>query len=122
MKLLEVEEGTVESALSRMITVGSLLLETIRDEALVFLPHLRRAERGIASAIKSLAAGPPPYPSIDFEKAAAWCEKKTGKILAPSQRTALQTALQNKVIIITGGPGVGKTTLVNFWVSSAPRA
>jgi len=61
-------------------------LETIRDEALVFLPHLRRAERGIASAIKSLAAGPSPYPSIDFEKAAAWCEKKTGKILGACPR------------------------------------
>jgi exodeoxyribonuclease V alpha subunit len=113
VKLLEVEEDTVEPALSRMITCGSLVLETIRDEALVFLPHLRRAERGIASAIRSLATGPPPYPPIDFEKAAAWCEKKTGKVLAPSQRMALQTALHNKVIIITGGPGVGKTTLVN---------
>jgi exodeoxyribonuclease V alpha subunit len=113
VKLLEVEEDTVEPALSRMITSGSLVLETIRDEALVFLPHLWRAEGGIASAIKSLATGPPPYPPIDFEKAAAWCEKKTGKVLAPSQRMALQTALHNKVIIITGGPGVGKTTLVN---------
>ena len=113
VKLLEVEEDTVEPALSRMITSGSLVLETIREEALVFLPHLWRAEGGIASAIKSLATGPPPYPPIDFEKAAAWCEKKTGKVLAPSQRMALQTALHNKVIIITGGPGVGKTTLVN---------
>jgi exodeoxyribonuclease V alpha subunit len=113
VKLLEVEEDTVEPALSRMITSGSLVLETIREEALVFLPYLWRAESGIASAIKSLATGPPPYPPIDFEKAAAWCEKKTGKVLAPSQRMALQTALHNKVIIITGGPGVGKTTLVN---------
>ena len=61
VKLLEVEEGTVEQALSRMITRGSLVLETIRKEALVFLPHLRRDEEGIASAIKSLAAGPAPF-------------------------------------------------------------
>jgi exodeoxyribonuclease V alpha subunit len=60
VKLLEVEEGTVEQALSRMITSGSLVLETIREQALVFLPHLRRAEEGIASAIKSLVAGPAP--------------------------------------------------------------
>ena len=113
VKLLEVEEGTVEQALSRMITSGSLVLETIRAEALVFLPHLRRAEEGIASAIKSLAAGPAPYPRIDFERAVVWCEEKTGKILAPSQREALRTALVSKVVIITGGPGVGKTTLVN---------
>jgi len=72
VKLLGVEEGTVEQALSRMITSGSLVLETIREEALVFLPHLRRAEEGIASAIKSLAAGPAPYPHIDFERAVVW--------------------------------------------------
>ena len=38
---------------------------------------------------------------------------KTGKTLAPSQREALRTALNSRVVIITGGPGVGKTTLVN---------
>src|SRR5205085_5603733 len=53
------------------------------------------------------------YPQIDFEKAVAWCEGRTGKKLAPSQREALKTVLRNRVIVITGGPGVGKTTLVN---------
>jgi exodeoxyribonuclease V alpha subunit len=99
VKLLEIEEGTVEQAFSRMITGGSLVLESIRGQALVFLPHLRRAEEGIASAIKSLTHGPPPYPQIDVEKAVVWCEEKTGKILAPSQREALRTALASKVVI-----------------------
>jgi exodeoxyribonuclease V alpha subunit len=53
------------------------------------------------------------YPQIDFEKAVAWCEHRTGKTLAPSQREALKTILANRVVVITGGPGVGKTTLVN---------
>jgi exodeoxyribonuclease V alpha subunit len=53
------------------------------------------------------------YPPIDFEKAVAWCERRTGKTLAPSQREALKTVLGNRVVIVTGGPGVGKTTLVN---------
>jgi len=113
VKLLEVEESTVELASSRMITGGSLLLETVRDEALLFLPHLRRAEEGIAVRVQALAAGPTPYPPIDFEKAVTWCQGKTGKTLAPSQREALRTALTSKATIITGGPGVGKTTLVN---------
>jgi exodeoxyribonuclease V alpha subunit len=52
------------------------------------------------------------YPKIDFEKAVTWCEKKTGKTLAPSQREALKTVLTSRTAIITGGPGVGKTTLV----------
>jgi exodeoxyribonuclease V alpha subunit len=113
VKLLEVQEGIVEQALSQMLTGGSLLLEDIEGEPLVFLPHLRRAEEGIAARIKRLAEGQPLYPPIEFEKAIAWCEKRTGKTLAPSQREALKTVLANRVVVITGGPGVGKTTLVN---------
>src|SRR5437870_4150363 len=71
------------------------------------------AEEGIATRIKSLAEAEPIYPPIDFEKAVAWCERRTGKTLAPSQREALKTVLANRIVVITGGPGVGKTTLVN---------
>src|ERR1017187_4701637 len=113
LKLLEVPEGTVEQALSQMLTSGSLLLEEIDGDALIFLPHLRRAEEGIAARIKSLAEAELIYPPIDFEKAVAWCEGRTRKRLAPSQREALKTVLANRVVVITGGPGVGKTTLVN---------
>src|SRR5207237_8246121 len=113
VKLLQVPEAIVEQALSQMLTGGSLLLEEIYGEPLIFLPHLRRAEEGIATRIKSLAEAEPIFPPIDFEKAVAWCEQRTGKTLAPSQREALKTVLANRVVIITGGPGVGKTTLVN---------
>ena len=113
VKLLEVPEAIVEHALSLMLTSGSLLLEEIADEPLIFMPHLRRAEQGIAARIRRLAEEQPLYPPVDFEKAVAWCEKRTGKTLAPSQREALKTVLTNRVVVITGGPGVGKTTLVN---------
>ena len=74
VKLLEVPEETVEHALSQMLTGGSLLLQEIDGEPLIFLPHLRRAEEGIAARIKSLAEAELIYPPIDFEKAVAWCE------------------------------------------------
>ena len=83
-KLLGVPEATVEQALSQMLTSGSLLLEEIDGDPLIFLPHLRRAEEGIAAKVKSLARMAPLYPPIDFEKAVAWCEKRTRKMLAPS--------------------------------------
>jgi len=113
VKLLEVPVETIEQALSQMLTSGSLLLEEIDGEPLIFLPHLRKAEEGIAAKIKWLATAAATYPTIDFEKAVAWCEQRTGMTLAPSQREALKTVLANRVAIITGGPGVGKTTLVN---------
>src|SRR6266550_1955615 len=113
VKLLEVQEAIVEEALSQMLTGGSLLLEEIDGEPLIFLPHLRKAEESIAARINRLAVMATAYPPIDFEKAVAWCEQRTGKTLAPSQREALKTVVANRVVIVTGGPGVGKTTLVN---------
>ena len=112
-KLLEVPDAIVEQALSQMLTSGWLLLEEIDGEPLIFLPHLRRAEEGIAAKLRSLAGMTLLYPAIDFDKAVAWCERRTGKRLAPSQREALKMVLGNRVVVITGGPGVGKTTLVN---------
>ncbi len=113
VKLLEVPVETIEQALSHMLTGGFLLLEEIDGEPLVFLPHLRKAEDGIATKIRRLAGAGVTYPKINFEKAATWVEKQTGKTLAPSQREALKAVLTSRVSIITGGPGVGKTTLVN---------
>ncbi|HLM45217.1 MAG TPA: AAA family ATPase, partial [Myxococcaceae bacterium] len=67
----------------------------------------------IAERLRQLALGAPPWPEIDVERAIPWVEGRTGLSLAPSQREALRLATRSKVLVITGGPGVGKTTLVN---------
>lgn len=112
-KLLLVDEKIVSEALERTLANQDLVRETIAGQELIFLPHQKRAEEGIAARIKKLSTAPSHYPLIDFEKAVTWCEQRTGKQLAPSQREALQQALTSRVLILTGGPGVGKTTLVN---------
>ncbi len=112
-KLLLVKEEIVNAALERTLAGGDLVQEKVGDEDLVFLPSLKRAEEGIAARIKFLAAAPASYPAIDLEKAVAWCQARTGKELAPSQQAALRQALSSRALILTGGPGVGKTTLVN---------
>lgn len=58
------------------------------------------------------------YPPIDLDKAVTWCQGKTGKELAPSRQATLRQALSSRALIITGGPGVGKATLVNAISSS----
>ena len=114
VKLLEVPEGTVEQALSQMLTSGSLLLEEIDGEPLIFLPHLRKAEEGIAAKFKrSGEDGSPSIRRSTSRRRSHGASSQTGKTLAPSQREALKTVLTNRVVVITGGPGVGKTTLVN---------
>jgi len=112
-KLLSVEEKIVEAALARSLAGQELALESIGSQELVFLPALKRAEENIARRIRELCATPAGYPPIELEKAVAWCQQKTGQELAPSQREALGQALSRRALVITGGPGVGKTTLVN---------
>jgi exodeoxyribonuclease V alpha subunit len=112
-KLLLVDDKIVTEALERTLAGKDLVKETINGQELIFLPHLKRAEEIIAGRIKNLAASPSTFPAIDFDKAVGWCREKTGKELAPSQRDALKLALSSRALVITGGPGVGKTTLVN---------
>src|SRR5207248_3025302 len=83
------------------------------EAACVFLAGLYRAERAIAERILQLASGRLPWPYIDADKALPWIEKKVGLSLAPSQTAAIRLALLSKVLVVTGGPGVGKTTIVN---------
>ncbi len=83
-----------------------------RHGEFLYLPYLRAAEQSIAASVKSLAALPAAYPPIDEDAALAWVMKKTGKELAESQQRAVREALRQRLLIITGGPGVGKTTIL----------
>jgi exodeoxyribonuclease V alpha subunit len=112
-QLLGVEEAVVSGALDREVADGELAVEDIAGERMVFLPALRAAEETIAATLRKLAAQPAGYPGIDFDKALAWVQEKTGKQLSPSQVEALQLVLGARVAVITGGPGVGKTTLLD---------
>lgn len=112
-RLLLVDDTLVTTALERTLGGGELVRETVGGEDLVFLPHLKRAEEGIAARLRALAALPPAYPPLDLDKALAWYQEKAAQTLAPSQQAALRQALTRRVLVVTGGPGVGKTTLVN---------
>ena len=81
--------------------------------AAIFLSNLHRDERRIAASLQELAAGTPPWGAIDSAKAVPWVEQRLGLELAASQKGAVEQALSSKVLVITGGPGVGKTTLIN---------
>lgn len=78
----------------------------------LYLKPLFLAEIGVARAIRLLAQGDHPMPEIDIEAALGWVQKKMGLELAPPQREAIAAATTEKVLVITGGPGVGKTTIV----------
>jgi exodeoxyribonuclease V alpha subunit len=89
-----------------------VIAERVGDTPCVFLAGLHRAERAIAERLVRLANGALPWPWIDPDKALPWVEKQIGLSLADSQVAAIKLALISKVMVMTGGPGVGKTTIV----------
>lgn len=113
IELLATTENVVSEALDRMLLDGEVVFEQTGEKALIYLPPIRNAEVQIAARLCHLATQPSMYPTIDADKAIAWVQERTGKSLAPTQAAALRQALTSRVLVITGGPGVGKTTLVH---------
>lgn len=103
----------LSQVLEQLLARAELLEDSVAGGRLIFLPHLLTAEREIARRLEALTARAPSYPAIDVEKALAWVQEKTGKQLAAGQREAVQQALRHRLLVITGGPGVGKTTILN---------
>jgi exodeoxyribonuclease V alpha subunit len=95
------------------VSDGTVIADTVDGTACVFLGGLYRAEQVVAERLRRLVDGPLPWAHIDPEKALPWIERRIGLALAESQIAAIRLALQSKVLVITGGPGVGKTTIVN---------
>ena len=112
-KLLEVSDDLITTALALELEAGDVVADLLEGRRCVFLAGLYRAEQTIAERLRVLASAEPAWPPIDAAKAIPWVERRTGLQLAASQREAVRIALSSKVLVITGGPGVGKTTLVN---------
>ena len=112
-KLLEIPTDILRDALQQELQDETVVADTIGERRCIFLSHLWHAEKVIAERLHALATGQPSWPNIDAEKAIPWVEQQLGVTLAESQREAVEMAVSSKEMVITGGPGVGKTTLVN---------
>src|SRR5882724_8929568 len=110
--LLEIPATTIVQAITLEVQEERLVAEAIEGQPCLLLAPLCRAEVGVATQLLHLLEGAPPWGSIDPAKAIPWVEQHTGRTLAASQRAAVAQVLIGKVTVITGGPGVGKTTIV----------
>jgi exodeoxyribonuclease V alpha subunit len=110
--LLEIPVAIIEQAVELECQEDHLSAEDIDGQPCLFLAPLHRAEVGVASHLLRLLKRGPPWDCIDPVKAIPWVEQRTGRTLSPSQRDAVAMALRSKAMVITGGPGVGKTTIV----------
>lgn len=116
--LLEIDESTLREALSLELEGKHLHKETIEDQRCIYPASLYHCEVETAKLLqKLLDDGKAPWGAIDFEKVKAWLGSQMHLNLAPLQEEALQKALTSKMLVITGGPGTGKTTITRSIVS-----
>ncbi len=120
-RLVGVDEAAMAAALERALEQGALVEVESEAGPLVQLPYLAAAELAIARDIGRLLDGRPGWSQVDPEAALARAEMQLGVALAPSQTEAVLRALRSKVLIITGGPGTGKTTLVRAILAALPE-
>jgi exodeoxyribonuclease V alpha subunit len=113
VQLLEIPENVILQAIAGELAEENLVSELIDGQEALFLAPLYRAETGCVANLRRLCQGALPWGDIDAAKAIPWVEEKTGLTLSGSQKAAVDRVLCSKVSVITGGPGVGKTTLVN---------
>lgn len=120
-EMLAIDRERIAEAISANVISGRIVLEDLNDDSEtfienykgVFLKKFHVSETGIAARIKRLLNAPKAIRTIDAEKAVLWVQTRLAIDLADNQMKAVKEASQNKVLVITGGPGTGKTTIIN---------
>ncbi|WP_302201155.1 ATP-dependent RecD-like DNA helicase [uncultured Gemmiger sp.] len=115
-KFLRVEPQDIEAGLEELLQAGELRTRSFEETEYIYLPDLLSAEEDIAARLGELATFPTEPPKT-LESDIRALEIAQGFAYAPLQRDAIRTALSSRVMVLTGGPGTGKTTTVNAILS-----
>lgn len=109
---ISVEIESVQSVLDDMVQQGEIIRTLINDESFIYLVSLFQSETYIAARINMILSFPTP-PVENLDNKISEIENLQGITYADRQKTAIQTALNSGMLILTGGPGTGKTTTLN---------
>ncbi len=119
--ILDVNREPVISALGNLARDQKIVIEDINETAdtfkqnikAVYLTRFHLCETGIARRLTTLVHANKAIREIDSDKAIDWVQRRLSITLAENQMKAVVWAIENKVLVITGGPGTGKTTIIN---------
>ena len=118
IRLVDIAREPVEAAIARAAAAGKI----VRDGDACYTPKQYEAETGTADYLKRLISTPSESIEIlNMDNALKWVQKTLKIELAEEQQAAIRTGLQSKVMVITGGPGTGKTTVINSLLAILDR-
>ncbi len=117
VEMLGVNQEVIARALKTLEATRRIVIETIMNEddletQAVYLFKFHVSEKGVATRLGKLLRTPHSRRRIDVEKAINWVQDQLSISLADRQVEAVRSALDSKVMVITGGPGTGKTTII----------
>jgi exodeoxyribonuclease V alpha subunit len=109
---LEAAPEKADRALDGLLMEKRVVREELGADAALYLPFYYQAQEGVARAIHALADFPCRPPEFDLDQAVAETEKDLGLAFSSLQKKAVRESFETKILVITGGPGTGKTTIV----------
>lgn len=118
-ELTEIPMEVLSDALRTEIDEGRVVFQdtgAAADSRRIYLKSLYYAERDVAARVRAVLDAPKSFAAFDPERAIAWWQSRQRFELAERQREALVHSLASKFSVITGGPGVGKTTIIRALV------
>ena len=111
--LLGVDSSALGDSVVALVTSATL----VRHGDALYLSKMHAAEKGCSHHLKRLMRAPKGEMTVQVEKAIQWAEQKFDISLSAEQRDAIRLAVDAKVMVLTGGPGTGKTTLINCLIA-----
>ena len=120
-EILQVERDVIVKALGTIALEKRIIIEDLNEKIedfrennkAVYLAKFHICETSIAIRLKALLNARKSIRKIDGEKAIEWVQKQLSMTLAEKQVEAIRSAVNKKVMVITGGPGTGKTTIID---------
>jgi len=111
-KDLQIEKDDFLNALVSLEKQKLVVIEEIDQDCAVYLPFFHEAEEEVAHSLKRLISYPVLKPSLNLEKEIKQIENESRIDFTYEQKRAIKQCLSKKILVITGGPGTGKTTIV----------
>ena len=111
-QLLSVETDTVREGMARLLEADRLVRETLAGIQVVYLPALHEAERFCSETLLRFAKRSFPEPA-NLDRMIRNVARESGITFSEEQTRAIRVAASSGVLLITGGPGTGKTTILN---------